>query len=379
MCAPGAARTVKNPLPRTPNKVHASIAALLVFFALNATLTKLYQTARTWQSQPYWPTDKWCKPLHIKLWDEAAIDSAINGFHLLSKKPRVVLMGSSVMMLPFWKVDKAIDPSLPTKMWMYHHSEGLQKALGGLGVSEPTVYNLATPLQMISDSYLYVNNVISGSTQPQVVVLGVTPREFYDHDFPTPGKTLYFSCCVGLSNCPPARLYLPNWQDLADFYVSRLFFLYDKRSFIVNGIQASAVKWGKKTETMPQSDRTLFSIDQYKRRYRGIDVDKLEEQSQFLTRLARDCRQHHIQLVVVNMPIPSANRALFPTGFYDSYRAKVGAAAAGGSAQFVDLADCSEFNSSDFSDSIHLNAIGGTKLIKRLSTTVAQALDTASG
>jgi len=282
------------------------------------------------------------------------------------------------MMLPFWKVDKDSNPNLDTKMLLYHHSYTLQHRLEELGVERPTVYNLATPLQMISDTYLYVRYFI-GAPPPAIIVLGVTPRDFYDHDFQSPSKTLNFSCRIGLTNCPSARLFLPNWQDKADFLISRLCFVYDKRSFMLNAIEARMAKYGREKAEMPVTDRTLFSIDQYKRRYRGIGEASLSTQSEFLKRLAIVCRQKHSKLIVVNMPIPRPNRALLPAKFYDHYRDLIRNVTAEQGATFVDLADCPEFIAADFDDSIHLNASGGKKLIRHIADAVCHAISFTAG
>src|SRR5262249_30234736 len=138
-------------------QLSVSFIALAIFCCINALASVVYACVRTGQSLSVWPTDRWAPALHVKLNDESALDSTIDGYRQLKRAPNVVLMGSSAMMLPFANVDKAEKLSPPnTVILRYHKSHALENALVQHGIKQPTVYNLSTPLQMPSDSCLFL-------------------------------------------------------------------------------------------------------------------------------------------------------------------------------------------------------------------------------
>ncbi|MGH9637707.1 MAG: hypothetical protein ACRD72_22960, partial [Candidatus Angelobacter sp.] len=83
-----------------------------------------------------------------------SIDVAYDQFQALNNRPQVVLLGSSLIVNPFWLMDHLIDPSGPD-IFHYHGSIALERALAGRGLKDQHVFDLAGFGQMISDAYIW--------------------------------------------------------------------------------------------------------------------------------------------------------------------------------------------------------------------------------
>lgn len=327
------------------------------------------------------------KSVSKDLWSgSGSIDLAVNEFKAMDRKPTVVLLGSSLMMFPFYAMDAETDKN-PGDIFHHHHSAALTKSLKDAGFKDPSVYSLAIFGQMASDAYIYVDEFLKGDKKPDWLVLGIAPRDFSDHDLPAPTATFTFKRLVGLSNFPKySSLYLPAWQDKADFLFSHLCYFYNKRwrlqqefdkavdrTYKMSGIECgeSKAKSGEGEAgfmlTGSTQQRWENSLNEYRRRYRAIGEKDLGVQMGFLNRLLNVCQERKIKVVVINMPLTAANRALLPAGFYDRFRGILADAAEKHNAKLLDLGCSTEFVvPDDFWDSTHLNMCGGHKLVAHL-------------
>lgn len=365
-------KTTARPRRRLPLLVTATLWALLAFVSINALLWIAFGKEKT-ESR-----DLWSSP--------GSIDITLKGFSELHARPDIVLLGSSLMMYPFWAMDKERDPSIPD-IFHHHYSYSLQDALAKDGLPHQSVYSLAIFGQMASDAFIYVDEFLKGNRKPDVLVYGLAPRDFSDADLPGPMSTFTFKRLVNLTNFGRyAPLYLPEWQDKADFLASHLCYFYGRRWHLQRDIErgvhrlyaAAGLDGDKSMGAKPQhqagfmlsgssADRFKESIEEYRRLYHGIRGKSLEMQMGFLDRLLKICKQRGIKVIVVNMPLTAVNRDLLPTGFYDEFSRRIAALANNTGAQFVDLGSSPEFQQdTDFWDTTHLNHFGGHKLISRL-------------
>jgi hypothetical protein len=161
------------------------------------------------------------------LWNgTGSIDLAVQDLTGLKQRPNVVLLGSSLVMFPFWAMDKERDPSIGD-IFHHHLSHTMEDQLAAAGYKRPTVASLAIFGQMASDAYIYVDQYLQGAKKPDYLVLGIAPRDFSDSDLPAPMATLTFKRLVGLSNLARyASLYLPSWNDKADFVAAHACFFW---------------------------------------------------------------------------------------------------------------------------------------------------------
>lgn len=318
------------------------------------------------------------------LWNgTGSIDLALQDLAALKQRPNVVLLGSSLVMFPFWAMDKERDQSIGD-IFHHHLSHTMEDQLVAAGFQKPTVASLAIFGQMASDAYIYVDQYLQGAKKPEYLVLGIAPRDFSDSDLPAPMATLTFKRLVGLSNLARyASLYLPSWNDKADFVAAHACFFYGNRWHLqretLKAINKAYAFFGVKDPSVAAAatqagfmlsgsneERWKNSLDEYRRRYHGIENRDLSIQMTFLDRLLGVCQQRHIKAIIVNMPLTDVNRALFPPGFYESFSNRVAAICNRPGVQLLDLGSSADFVHDDYWDTTHLSHYGGHKLLKHL-------------
>lgn len=366
----------------------SAIAALAFFLTLNAII---------WAS---FPDDSQVKgsasDSNRELWSGAgSIDITVNGFKALKNAPTVVLLGSSLIMHPFWSMDSELGDV--GDIFHHHESYRLAHDLSVAGINRPSVYSLAVFGEMISDAYIYVNDFLKGEKAPKLVVFGIAPRDFNDADLPVPTASFTFKRLVGLKNIGRyAADYMPNWIERADFTLSHSCFLYGKRWRLQHEIAKGVTrvmgflgvndKSAEKTEAKSEhagfmlggtrQERFEISTKEYTRRYKGIGEKDLGVQLGFLKKIFETCQSRHIKLVVVNMPLTPVNRGLLPAGFYSRYREQVRALVNqyAGNTRLIDLGASPLFKDHDYWDTAHLNNLGGHKLLGQIEPTVIDSL-----
>lgn len=349
----------------------AAIIALALFGIINAALFQLDNVKRSS------PTNLW----H----GTGSIDLAVNEFNAFTHKPTVVLLGSSLMMFPFWSLDKAQDPAHVGDIFHHHGSAALEDALKKAGFVDPHVFSFAIFGQMVSDAFIYVNEYLAASKTPEYLVYGIAPRDFSDSDLSSPMATNTFKRLVNLNNLGPyASLYLPGLNDKLDFVMAHLCYFYSHRWRLQQDfgkfveriyIQAGVHEPEKKLDFSNAgfmmfggfNERWESSEKEYTRRYKNIDQRDLSVQMGFLKRLLQISRERGIKVVVVNMPLSEINRKLLPAGFYQKFRTDVGKIAAQEKGvRYLDIGDTSDFTRWDYWDTAHLGPSGGEKVMAHL-------------
>jgi hypothetical protein len=332
-----------------------------------------------------------------ELWSGAgSIDITTQGFQQLRQTPQVVLLGSSLIMHPFW----SMDAELGSFGDIFHHHESFTLAhdLGLAGLKNPCVYSLAVFGEMISDAYIYVNEFLKGDKLPKLVVFGIAPRDFSDDDLPSPTASFTFKRLIGLKNFARyADAYMPGWQERSEFIANHGCYLYSKRwrvqhelaRAVEKGLQkigigsdaASSEPGAGRNEHAgfmlggSREERFLISTKEYTRRYHNIGEKNLSLQKDFLERVLTTCQERGVKVLLVNMPLTPTNRGLLPPGFYDNYRADVARIAKGHrQTQLIDLGDSNLFKDVDYWDTAHLNNKGGHKLLKCIEPAIMRTV-----
>ncbi len=330
------------------------------------------------------------------LWSGAgSIDITVDGFKALKSAPTVVLLGSSLIMHPFWSMDAELGDV--GDIFHHHESYRMERDLSSAGIDKPSVYSLAVFGEMISDAYIYVNDLLKGDKKPQLVVFGIAPRDFSDADLPAPTASFTFKRLVGLKNINRyASDYMPSWNDRADFTINHTCFLYGKRwrlqHEIVKGAKIGLGRVGLNVEEPAEKnahsehagfmlggtrqERFDISTKEYTRRYQGIGDKDLSVQLRFLNKIFETCQSRGIKLIVVNMPLTPVNRSLMTAEFYDRYRRQVSSLVANyaNNTQLIDLGQSPLFKDHDYWDTAHLNNLGGHKLLRQIEPLIVSTL-----
>ena len=363
----------------------ATFCALSIFVAINAVLWKVAGEEKVKGSASDSVADLWS--------GAGSIDLTVNGFKALKERPTVVLLGSSLVMHPFWSMDAQLDKKIED-IFHHHKSITFARELEANGMSKQNVYSFAVFGEMASDGFIYANDFLKGDKKPDVVVLGMAPRDFSDAYLTAPIATFTFKKVVGLNNFARyADAYLPGWQDKADFIATHAVYFYGKRWRLQHELEKGLLKAYKfmhidvvakasAAEAKPASqagymsaamidERWANSAKEYRARYRDIENKDLTVQMGFLQKTLAVCKERGIKVVLVNMPLTDVNRDLLPASFYADFRHRMAKLAQdSGNAKYVDLGDASEFNHDDFWDTAHLNMNGGHKLLAHITPVV---------
>lgn len=319
-----------------------------------------------------------------------ACDSAIDQFQRATDPAQIVLIGSSVLMAPVWSTDIKRYPDV-ADVYHHHRSFELERLLSQKGLAGKKVFAFALPGLMVSDGYLLTSKLLEGARKPEMLVYGVTPRDFMDDLMTGETRTPVFQRLVHLEDLSSlGDMYLTSTQEKADFLVNNLVFLYgkrwryqDKTGAIVKRIVSTLVPVPEEKSTDSASTEQQFllgkdkkrvwrkSIEEYRARYRHFDAAQFAKQEHFLESLVDLSNHRKIEVVLLNMPLSADNIALLPTGFYEHYRSVLRALSTNHNCRLLDLQDDRKFTDSDFYDTVHLNAAGGQSCLQRLADWIA--------
>ncbi len=364
---------------KTRKVLHSAIFAIVLFLAVNFIMLGVLGPPRAYSNNVWNGT--------------GSIDITLKDYAALPTKPDVVLLGSSIVMYPFWAMDFQKDKSIGD-IFHHHRSYTLEGALNSNG-KKHEVFSLAIFGQMASDVYIFANELFKPKDTPKVAIWGIAPRDFYDAELAGPMNTITFQRMVGLNNFGQyAEQYLPSFQQKLDFVLSKGVYLYGQRWYAQKEIRKgfnkvyNALFGTTETEFKPQAGFNVvhqgalpdpkflwdLSVKEYKSRYRNIDTDKLSVQMDFSKKLIEMCRQKGVKLIVVNMPLSDSNRGIMPDGFYQKYINEVKSLAQANGADFVDYGADPDFVRNDYWDTAHMSFTGGYKLVDKLAPTIKKYL-----
>jgi len=322
------------------------------------------------------------------------------------KAPDVVVMGSSLMMIPTSLIDadflnKNIDAV------KHPHSVFLEKKLQEVGApKEISCFNFALPGAMISDQYFTEHSLFNGERAPKVILLGLTLRDFIDSgvDSATSTPTYQFFRHFDKTN-DVQHLLTVSPQAAAEAFYNNINYLSDKRLELqtyfskpfneagksaLSGIPVSNFDakgtdekgdgniLGNATVTegnfilpphqvIPWKDNTR----EYKKRFASPNEKLFQNQIAFFDKLLSDAKANNVKVVVANMPLTEKNMSLMPKGMYEKYMTEMNARAQRGEFSFIDLNSHWIFHDSDFQDTAHLNAQGGAKFMDMVAKSLS--------
>lgn len=357
---------------KRPGWARVIVLALLIFAAINATLWRLEDRDNSKSNDVFHGT--------------GSIDLVANAFKTLPEKPTVALLGSSLIMFPFWSMDIALDRKNMIDIFHHHRSAALEQKLSEAGFKKPTVFSFAVFGEMVSDAYIYANEfLLNGPKKPEFIVYGIAPRDFSDADLSSPMTTNTFKRLVNLGNFAAySDLYLPDMQNKLDFVLGRLCYFYGHRwrlqqesnkalekAYVLTGVHEPEKKLDfAKAGFMlfgGEKERWKSSEDEYHRRYKNMSEKEIKTQMTFLKHLLSVAQRNDIKVVVLNMPLAEVNRQILPPGFYAKFKQEIAAVCSSQpGVKFVDIGESQEFKHDDFWDTAHLGPTGGMKLLPHI-------------
>ncbi|SRR5579875_301656 len=381
----------RNPKARQPVLASSVAAGVMLFVLANLVL---------WTLRPLSRVDPEGLPAaHTWTW------WATREYLERKQPPDVVLLGSSLLMHPVSRLDADfLNRDLD---YVHHHRSAYLSAEleRRLGISRLSCFNYALPGCMISDDYIIARSMFPGQRKPRLLVLGLSLRDFIDSGVSCPAATppfRYLKRFVSIDDI--VCLAMPQvWQRL-DYYVGKLVYLWDKKldmqvvlaeqvksrlGPLVDRVCApSLIARADPERNLPSNlrsevEESMFIVRahqpyswqdnsaEYRKRYRNGQQRLFALQTRFLGKLFDFCRAQEIPVLIVNMPLTPANRALMPPGAYEAYLSLLASTAAERGCRFVDLNTGGLFRKTDFYDTSHMNASGGRKLLDAVAGAIA--------
>lgn len=328
----------------------------------------------------------------------------ISNYLTSGKKPEVVFVGSSLLLVPAVRSDdemlqRPTRYDQPYSWYIQDYSKAkyfaaqLQKQAGRM----LQVDNLGVTGAMVSDVSLIVNKAISVGRKPQLIIYGIAPRDFMNTEISFITRTSTYQLLGDLSCLPDLLKHQTSFSEMAEFALGNIWHFYsergDYRALMTNWIcqltghpatLAEATDGPKvdKHESQPaklsQAEKvsmsdlatgrvnTLNDLRLYKYRYNPPNLPLLTLQTRYFEELLQACNEAGVPLMVVNMPLTKQNKDLIPAGILDRYRHAINRLTTKHGVKFIDIDLGGGYELTDFEDSCHLNASGGRKLYQQL-------------
>jgi hypothetical protein len=379
----------------------SALVALALFVAINAGLAnyarviKLNRLQLTPHGEGWWATKslmEQSKPADVMLIGSSLVERLIN-------EGEATYLGKTVNALEHRRCQHLEDRlsnllGFPVRTSSY--------AVGGLHASDASVV---------------ASEMFKGELKPKLIVYGIAPRDIMNNYLASPYITETYQLMSKLGNLSSvayqARM---NTNEKFEYFVggilSRVLFSYDYRSELGYGVRRAykaqvnelankfvpnptnsfsritQIELRMLPEEMP--DKILIAPDDQRNRslednrqnylfsYRPFRKRFYDVQFAFLDRFLRITRDRGIQVVFVNMPLRHDNFEAMMPGFYRLYCRDLTSMAAKYGASVIDMNRTREFGDDDFSDQVHLNGRGASKLIDSVAPALSRIMDKQS-
>jgi hypothetical protein len=313
--------------------------------------------------------------------------------------PLIAFMGSSLMLAPVMQAE-ANYLGAPVSRMNHRRIAFLERELQDATVPPPQVACLAIGGEMVSDDYLLVKNVLDGKRRPQLIVLGLGPRDFQDNILPGLQSTETFKTLATAGDVMDFST-VPGFHPDADVFISKLSPLWTYRSdvrtyMLLRGkkLMEACLPWvvfDKYGETLELKPRRHGQFPEevhgtpmvlpntammhatpeatrleYIRRYNPLNQALIDQQFNCLRRLFALCRQRHIDVCAVNMPLSRSNVALIPGSWYPVYLARLQTLCRAHGVRLVDMNAEPYGDDHCFADGVHLSAAESARFLSDL-------------
>lgn len=376
-------------LVSSPSKHHWSfvLLALVAFFFFDALTRVCYQHAAF---------DHFASPNRSAIW------WTVKDFRQQKQTPDLIFMGSSLMMAALHGSD-ATYLQKPQNLVFHHHSQFCEDLLIEKGNYHVKTFAFAIGGQMASDAYAICSGLLTGQSKPKYIIYGIAPRDFMDNTLKSPASTETFRYLSKISDLRKIAIAArPSLWDRLDYYLGKISFLYGHRLdylYLANHYEKALLShftafkdlesirapfalrkiamfelpedFGPNelfTRPYNVADPFLDNSAEYKQRYAQFDKHLFEQQIHYLEETMKICHNSGIALILVNMPLTEKNMALMPPNFYKDYYTTVNNMCDQNKFELIDLNKPSFFKKQYFSDTAHLNGLGGKLFFQTLAS-----------
>lgn len=389
---------------KTKAKVSAFALAVVLFAVINGALVA---------AQPLAPLNPDRVPARPS-WESHRTQD----FQATPSAPDVVLLGSSLMMIPtaccdadFLKV--TIDPVV------HPYSKYLQAKIAEKSGKQLQCFNFALPGGMISDHFMVVSSLVSPERKPKLLIFGLSLRDFIDSGVECAAATPayhYFSRYKSDREIEAMLpLSMPSLLNRGEYLVDKYIYLFGKRlqmqvltayamqnqaarllaSYPVKKLSEdtstaasanpdAALTGGEVLKGMVALQPDAFypwqdNSREYKKRFKGKNDGLFKIQQEYMNKTLSQLQEQGIEVLLVNMPLTEANMKLMPEGSYQKYLQVLAQEAEKYGCALLDLNDQKTFVTANFKDPVHMNGSGGKVLIDRIAAKLGSTPSARSG
>lgn len=340
-----------------------------------------------------------------------------------TENPEVLLLGSSLVLVPSVRCDDEFHKRKTRyDRWYYRNvideytkADFFANELARESGKNRKVLDLAVAASIMSDQYLILKKYLDSGKSPNLIVLGIAPRDFLDNLRQDPEKTPTYSILADLTCVKDLFEQKRSKEAISNFALGYFSDVYknraDYKTFLtrlasrISGhpvdLFTATLEKPKSTETTASADliaepkndsgvldsskpmyeakkNNLFDLKEYKRIYLPINNEAFKTQMGYLDKFLALSQRHEIPVVLVEMPVTKENLALLPDQVKTRFANKVQELATKYDAKVVKPADKHKFELADFEDSVHLNSQGGTRVFTHVAQEIGRDRELAA-
>jgi hypothetical protein len=343
---------------------------------------------------------------HVASPEKSAIWWAYKNWREQSRKPDVILLGSSLMIAAQNDCDATFyDQTFDAVQ--HYHSQYLESKLSQEAHRAVKTASFVIGGQMATDAYAIICTLLDKNTSQEktseTLVWGIAPRDFIDATFgrPEDTETVRLMNRVSEQNDLLHVRKTSFWTAFEDLlnkicsvYSNRNEFRELQRALISSCFKATAP--GTSSHNLKPPDWLLHQVSltfpednrigqwivrpckkkgdeprdnstEYKERYAAFKPELFEQQLSFYEMALDAAQKGGNKILIVNMPLTAENMRLLPAGVYQRYLQNVSSLARQHGAYFLDLNSATIFSQKDFWDPVHLNGYGATRFMNEVA------------
>lgn len=340
--------------------------------------------------------------------ERSEIYQAVETYRHQAAAADIVLFGSSLMTAPVLQ-SEAMYLNRPLPKFTHRKTHVLEKALERKLGREPSAVCLASGGQMASDVYRCTKNVLKSDKQPIAIIYGIAPRDFQDNLVPAVESTPVFQTIATVDDLPERLASGPiRVKQKVDLILGRISLLWrykaDLRTYLTLRMKKYMErflpwvcfdKYNERHE-LKQQKRGLFPeeaagvptawpgvaldhltppqmLADYACRYNPVAQLQVAEQLSYFERFLQTCKQRGIAVLVINMPLSKANKAMIDRSLFQEYLSKTQQLCRKYEVDYQDL-NCQPWDNADnFIDTVHLTPERSKPFMEEMAALAAQS------
>ncbi len=315
--------------------------------------------------------------------------------------PQVVMIGSSLVMNATW-LQEAAHLNQDVDIVANHRTTYLESVIKKyLPLFNAQCYNFGLPGSMMSDDYMVIRALFRGEHKPAIAVIGLGPRDLMDCRFNCAASSKHFQYLERYSDTHDiVDLTMPQFWQRVNFVVKEFDYFVGKKWNIQIATGETArqlcgpalsmysrqgplefsneanyrLEIAKGVWIAHPSQASYFFLDntvEWKRRHRRTNDELFNNQAKFLELALQTCRREGIEPLLVNMPILTSSKNAMHPAIYPRHLGLLKQMADKYNCVVVDTNELATFVPQDFTDTCHMDASGGKKLLDIVGEAIA--------